>query len=106
MRSPTMRRIAVSWMVSPILGGPALEMASLAVDLSTSSARTLPLGPLPLRDERSMPLSLAILLAAGEASTLSPPGQFWPAACLVAVDFEEGGRPSSLPLPGGEGRPA
>src|SRR5215470_14264621 len=63
-----MRRIGVSWTVSLILGGPPRAAAWLVVDRSTSSARTLPSGPLPLRDARSMPFSLAILLAAGDAS--------------------------------------
>ena len=48
---------------------PAGAAASVPAARTTSSARTAPSGPLPLRDARSIPLSLAILLAAGDAGT-------------------------------------
>src|SRR5712692_10741070 len=55
-----MRRIAEGWTVSFTRGAPPAR--------STSLAATLPSGPLPFNDARSIFFSLAILLAAGDAA--------------------------------------
>src|SRR5712692_4892247 len=68
MRSPTMRRIADGWTDSFIRGGPAGEAAGAPPARNASSAATLPSGPLPFNDARSIFFSLAILLAAGDAA--------------------------------------
>src|SRR6478736_6668218 len=69
MRSPAMRRIGVSGMLFPASGNVVLCGNSIVDARSTSSAKTLPSGPLPLREARLTPFSRAILLAAGDAST-------------------------------------
>src|SRR5262249_10811713 len=109
IRSPTMRRMGVSWTVSLILGGPPGATTWLLEDRSTSSATTLPSGPLPLRVARSMPLSLAIRFAAGDASTrvekspFDPPstkgeiGGFGSASRLLSELWVEGSGRESAP---------
>src|SRR5580765_2807317 len=69
MRSPAMRRMGVSGMIFSASGIAGLCGNSVVDARSTSSAKTLPSGPLPWREARFTPFSCAILLAAGEAST-------------------------------------
>src|SRR5437762_3180444 len=68
MRSPTIRRIGVSGTISSAIGMAVVCGDSFVAARNTSLAKTLPSGPLPLREARLTPFSRAIRLAAGDAS--------------------------------------
>ena len=68
MRSPTMRRIGLNGTIFSVVEVTVETVVPAGAARSTSSAKMLPSGPLPLRDARSTPFSRAILFAAGEAS--------------------------------------
>src|SRR3972149_7623911 len=77
MRSPTIRRMALRGTVSFTLGGPPVALVSISLARCTSWATISPFVPLPFKDARSTPLSLAILLAAGEAAIRPRIGAAW-----------------------------
>src|SRR4030095_15667583 len=67
----------------------------------TSSARTLPSGPVPRSDLSSIPRSLAIRLAFGEARTRPPLGLVEMAGVVLGVDVGARAPPPPSPLRGG-----
>src|SRR5215475_15301273 len=104
-----MRRIGVRWTVCLTLNGPDGTGACAPAARTTSSARVAPSGPLPSRDAISIPLSLAIRFAAGDASTrvakspFDPPltkeeiGEFGSASRLLSELWVEGSGRESAP---------